>query len=98
MRRAAKTDANQGQIVQALQAVGCSVQSLAAIGKGCPDLLVGKGQWMALIEVKDGSKPPSARRVNDMQRAWHFAWKGPPVHVVKSVEEALALVSPTARP
>lgn len=41
MRRAARTDANQTAIVEALRKCGASVQSLAAVGKGVPDLLVG---------------------------------------------------------
>ena len=40
MRRAARVDDNQGQIVDALRRVGCSVWSLAGVGKGFPDLAV----------------------------------------------------------
>jgi hypothetical protein len=41
MRRAAKIDANQPQIVEALRKAGATVHSLAAVGNGIPDLLVG---------------------------------------------------------
>lgn len=40
-RRAARVDDNQTEIVRASRDVGVSAQSLAAIGKGCPDLLLG---------------------------------------------------------
>ena len=61
--RAARIDANQPEIVKALRDVGAFVQSLATIGKGCPDLLVAfRGKWHVL-EVKDGAKPPSARKL-----------------------------------
>lgn len=40
MRRAAKIDHTQTAVVQALRAAGCKVLSLAACGKGVPDLLV----------------------------------------------------------
>lgn len=40
MRRAAKVDATQAAIVQALRDAGCKVLSLAAMGKGAADLLV----------------------------------------------------------
>ena len=63
MRRAAKVDANQTEIVKALRQVGASVQSLAATGKGCPDLLVGIRGLNFLIEVKDGAKPRSDRKL-----------------------------------
>jgi hypothetical protein len=91
MRRAARTDANQTAIVEALRAVGSSVLSLAAIGKGCPDLLVCRQDKLYLLEVKDGSKPPSERKLRDNQKAWHVAWCGT-VYVVESVEQALAVV------
>ena len=41
MRRAARVDRNQAEIVVALRAGGASVQPLHAVGKGVPDLLVG---------------------------------------------------------
>jgi hypothetical protein len=92
MRRAAKVDANQDQVVSALRAAGASVQSLAAIGKGCPDLLVGYRGYTMLMEVKDGAKPPSARRLTDDQVTWHGAWGGSAVAVVDGPEAALRML------
>ena len=69
MRRAA-VDANQAEIVKALRKVGATVQPLHRVGQGCPDLAVGHGGVNHMIEVKDGSKPPSARGLTD---APHFA-------------------------
>lgn len=89
MRRAAKVDANHAEIVEALRATGCTVQSLAAVGCGCPDIIVGRGRVTVLMEVKDGRKPPSARELTPDQVAWHAAWNGAPVSVVLSVEDAL---------
>ena len=88
MRRAAKIDDNQREIVQTLVAMGCRVQSLAAVGGGVPDLLVGtpEGNW--LIEVKDGSKPPSARKKTPAQQQWHDLWPGP-LDVIETVDEAI---------
>ena len=91
MRRASKIDANQIDIVEALRSVGCRVQSLAAVGSGVPDLLVGCRGRLLLVECKDGSKPPSARALTPDQVAWHEAWAGYPVWVISSVDEALAL-------
>jgi hypothetical protein len=97
VRRAAKTDANQAVIVGALRACGATVQILAAVGHGCPDLLVGHRGRNILMEVKDGSKPPSERRLTPDQQEWHAAWKGQVV-VVENVEQAIAaLVSDEAR-
>lgn len=89
--RAAKIDVNQPEIVAALRKVGCLVQSLASIGKGCPDLLVAHRARLMLIEVKDGKKPPSDRKLTPDQVKWHALAKtfGIEVHVVESVEQAL---------
>ena len=89
MRRAAKVDANHTQVVMALQAAGATVQSLAAVGQGVPDLLVGFQGKTLLMEVKDGQKPPSHRRLTEQQITWHGAWRGGPIAVVDGVEAAL---------
>ena len=87
----AKVDRNQAEIVAALRSVGASVQSLAAIGKGCPDLLVGWRGSNYVIEVKDGRVVPSKRKLTPDQVRWHDAWNGR-VHVVSSVTDALSLL------
>ena len=91
MRRAAKIDANQPEIVAALEAAGCTVQSLAGVGEGCPDLLVGVNQWNVLMEIKDGSRPVSERAFKPKQKTWHRDWRGT-AHVVETVEQALQIV------
>lgn len=75
-RRAAKVDANQAQVVTGFRAAGATVQSLANIGQGCPDLLVGYRGANYLVEVKDGSKPPSARTLTPDQQDWTQSWRG----------------------
>jgi hypothetical protein len=92
MRVAAKIDANQEQVVLALRAVGATVQTLAAVGKGVPDLLVGYQGKTILLEVKDGRKPPSARRLTEDQLKWHGAWRGGPLAVVDGPDAALRML------
>lgn len=92
MRRRGRTDGNQVEIVRALRAVGATVQSLADIGKGCPDLLVGFRGDTYLLEVKDGSKVPSARKLTEDEERWHKEWHGDNLHTVNSLEEALLAV------
>ena len=89
MRRAAKTDANHAVIVGALKACGATVQSLAAVGAGCPDLLVGHRGRNLLMEIKDGAKRPSARKLTPDQCGWHGGWRGQ-VIVVESEAQAIA--------
>ena len=92
MRRAAKVDDNQEEIVKALRSVGATVQTLAAVGKGVPDLLVGHRGRTILIEVKDGKKSPSERRLTEDQVKWHGSWRGGPVAIVTDVEGALRAI------
>lgn len=96
MRRAARTDANHRDVVQALREAGCTVVSLAAVGQGVPDLLVGRAGVTYLVEVKDGSKAPSERRLTPMQLDWISRWTGGPVCVVDGVEAALRAVAATS--
>lgn len=91
MRRAARIDSNHALIVDALRKCGATVQSLAAVGEGCPDLAVGFRGHNLLIEVKDGARPPSSRKLTQAQILWHRDWNGHVV-TVKSVDEALAFV------
>lgn len=92
MRRAAKIDANQTQVVEALRAAGAIVQSLAAVGQGVPDLLVGFQGKTLLMEVKDGRKPPSQRQLTEDQLKWHGAWRGGPVAIVDGPDAALRML------
>jgi hypothetical protein len=87
----AKVDANHCQVVSALRAAGASVQSLAAVGKGVPDLLVSFNGVNLLMEVKDGNKSKSAQRLTEDQIKWHGAWQGP-VCIVDGPEAALRMI------
>jgi hypothetical protein len=91
MRRAAKVDRNQSEIVQALRAVGATVQPLHAVGQGCPDLLVGYRGKNWLLEVKDWQASNTDRQLNERQSEWHGGWKGQ-VAKVETVGAALAVI------
>jgi hypothetical protein len=92
MRRAARVDANQQEIVDMLRSAGCTVQSLASLGHGVPDLLVGYRGRTILMEVKDGRKAPSARLLTPDQREWADAWTGGPVWVISDQTQALDII------
>lgn len=92
MRRAARTDENQRAIVKALQQIGCSVAPLSSVGSGIPDLLVGYRARNYLLEVKDGDKPPSERKLTPDQVAWHTSWRGQSA-VVHSIDDAIREVT-----
>lgn len=87
MRRRAKVDLNQPEIVKAFRDMGCSVQHLHTIGSGCPDIIVGISGFNVLVEIKvpDGS-------LTIDQILWHDSWRGQ-VAIVDSIEKAVALVN-----
>jgi len=91
MPRIARVDANQKAIVSALRKAGASVQSLATVGDGCPDLVVGFRGDNYLLEIKDGNKSPSKRQLREKQRDWHERWRGR-VCVVENCADALAAI------
>ena len=83
---ASRVDSNQPEIVATLRGMGCSVQHLHAVGKGCPDLLVGLRGVNLLVEVKI-----ETGHLNDIQGAWHTSWRGQ-VAVIHNSDEAAALI------
>lgn len=87
MRATGKKDDNQGEIVNALWAIGCTV---VVMHTPC-DLLVGYRGRNVLLEVKDGNKPPSARKQTEAQVIFQAGWRGQ-YAVVKTVDEAIAAV------
>jgi hypothetical protein len=89
--RQRRTDANQPAIVKALRKAGAFVQSLHTVGSGCPDLLVIRGEVMRLLEVKDGSKPPSGRLLTEAESDWHRN-AGRHAVVVENEEQALEAI------
>ncbi|HLO78172.1 MAG TPA: hypothetical protein VK196_17085 [Magnetospirillum sp.] len=79
-RHNARRDANEGVIVAAFEAMGCLVRRIDTPA----DLLVNHHGTVLLVEVKTRTG-----RLTDDQRAFAEHW---PLHIVKSPEEAIALV------
>lgn len=86
MRRAAKRDANEPLIVDYLEAAGCSVLKVNEAGK--PDLVAFKSGRVWLIEIKQ----PKGK-LRERQTAFQAKWTGPPIHVVRTVDEAAKLLA-----
>ncbi len=95
--RPRRVDANQVEIVAEFRRQGCSVLHLHTIGKGCPDILVGMktskyGKVNILVEIKDGSKPPSQRKLTPDEAQFHQDWLGI-VATVTSLDDVRSLVN-----
>lgn len=88
MRYANRIDANQNKIVDALRKAGAVVRIISQ-GDGIPDLLVGYKGFTILMEVKDGDKVPSARKLTEAEQKFFDDWRGGMLTIVNSVDEAL---------
>jgi Holliday junction resolvase len=93
-RRAARVDANHADVSRALTKCGAWVIDCSRVGEGFPDLIAVVRKKVLMIEVKDGSKPPSARKLTPLQVEFHAraAVNGVPVYVVESVDQAIELI------
>ena len=89
MRYANRIDENQNEIVKALRKAGAYVRIISQ-GDGIPDLLVAYNGYTILMEVKDGDKVPSARKLTEAEQKFFDEWTGGMLVVVNSVDEAIA--------
>ena len=87
-----RTDNNQKDVVKALRKIGCSVFPAHMVGHGFPDIVVGYRGRNYLLEIKDGTKPPSRKKLTTDEKLFHFGWRGE-VAIVYSVDEAIAYVT-----
>ena len=79
--RAKRVDANQGEIVAALRAMGWAVADTSGVGRGFPDLCASKAGETVLIEVKARTGKLRQSQVDFMRD-----WKGRVV-VARSVDD-----------
>jgi hypothetical protein len=86
MRRAARRDANEDEIVEALKAAGAKVRRLDFI-----DLLVGFRRRNYLLEVKNPKRKGKDMAHRMKQAQWRAEWPGQAAEVT-TVEEALAVL------
>jgi hypothetical protein len=87
-----RTDSNHAEIIKALRKIpNLSVFSTHEVGKGFPDIVIGYKGINYLIEIKDGNKPPSARKLTDAEVKFHNDWKGQ-IKIVNNLDEVLNLL------
>ena len=84
MRRAARVDANQEQIVSALRAAGAYVWIISLP----VDLLVGFKGHTFLVEIKSTSK----KRLTGLQADFFENWSGSTLSRIDSPEAALRMI------
>jgi hypothetical protein len=87
--RACRIDKNQPDIVETFRALGWEVLIVSQL-KNCCDLFVSKNGITIAIEVKDGSKPRSARKLTKGEQTFKDTWKGR-YAIVECLEDVLSL-------
>lgn len=100
MRRAAHRDGNHAQVVAELRKHGIAVLDLAAVGKGCPDLLVAFRGVSVLLEVKNPNAArgeTEARKLTKAELEFVATWPGK-AYIVTTPEEAVRVVVEAAKP
>ncbi len=86
-----RSDKNQEQIIKELRQRGISVAVLSQAGDGFPDIVAGYKGVNYLLEIKDGSKPPSKQKLTPKQVEFHEKWRGQ-IAKVNSIEQALHVI------
>ena len=89
--RAARVDSNQKEIVKALRKAGATVLHTHQL-KNCFDILVGYNGINYIVEIKDGNKPPSQRKLTTGEEKFRDEWEGGEYYIIESIEQALKLI------
>ena len=76
MRRAARTDANHKEIINAFRAIGFSIFDTSKLGQGFGDCVIARSDLTAIVEIKDGAKAASQRRLTKPEQGFKDAWRG----------------------
>lgn len=72
MRRAARADTNQPDIVRALRRGGASIWHTHTLGRGGPDIVVGYCGVNVLTEIKRDEREP----LTPAEIKFHSTWQG----------------------
>lgn len=81
-----RVDANQQEVIKCFRQFGCHVVTTHMVGKGFPDIVVSYKGFTVLVEIKDGSKPPSKRKLTQQEAVFKGTFQGW-YEVVESVED-----------
>lgn len=83
MRRAAKTDGNQSDIVKRLREIGVKVYPMHRVGEGFPDLLCWARGRFFLVEVKEPGENLNPNQVD------FFAECPGEIYIARTADEAV---------
>lgn len=88
MTYAKRVDSNHAIVVKKLRELGCSVFDTSRVAGGFPDIVVGKNNKTALVEIKRDEKA----KFTPAQQAFMLNWQGSTVVRIHDIEGAINLV------
>ncbi len=91
-RYARKKDSNHPAIVKAIEFAGASWLNIETSVAGAPDGVLGCSGATHLAEIKPDTKL-KAHALKPKQVAFAEKWRGSPVHVIRSPQEAWELIA-----
>ena len=92
MTLAPRKDRNHQEIVAKLRSCNCSVLDVAAL-KNCCDLFVAHQGRTWAVEIKDGEKPPSGRKLTEGEESFRLQWmRHGEWRLITSVEDAMKML------
>jgi Holliday junction resolvase len=92
MRRAARADTNQPDIVRTLRSLGASIWHTHTIGRGGPDIVVGYCGVNVLAEIKRDER----EQLTLAEAQFHATWQGRIV-TIRNENDALQLLEQIKR-
>jgi len=82
----ARTDSNHKQVLEILRRGGWSASSTHRVGFGFPDIVAARAGLTIMVEVKDGAKVPSARKLSKKQVRFLATWPGQVIVAVSGLD------------
>jgi hypothetical protein len=87
-----KTDANHKEIIDGCRKIpSISVFSTHMVGKGFPDIVIGYKGINYLVEIKDGKKSKSQKKLTNDEIKFHASWCGQ-VNIVENIDDVLRML------
>lgn len=92
-RYGGKKDANHSAVIEVFKKCGIPLLDTSGLGAGFPDCVVEIDRRLYLVEIKNPTTGYGKKGMNKLQMAWADQWRGGPVYLVRSIDDALKLIN-----
>jgi hypothetical protein len=91
--RVRKADNNQSSLVKQMRKIpGLTVALTHTVGNGFGDAVIGFRGRNYLVEIKDPSKPPSAKKLTPDEQRFHDEWTGQ-ISVIETIDDVMKIIN-----